>query len=275
MKFKEFDCYSPEEVIQGLRVAFEVDGRRLRQAGVSPEITQTMFVSHAHWYKQGRPFLNLYPSIYKALLRTRLTIDPAHIPRSTIHELGAIEVRLPETEKVPSFLLSILSEEIWGGVVTPAVQCNTLLNNRSEVLQRTVNFGTTANQQTTDYSTLNVTTDESLLLDVMMKLALGALFLASDLRYLEPVLLKKDRHVYNDSEALERAVQRARRKGIIGFNLGEKAEKSPHFRCPHFAIRWKGKGGTRPELVPVKASVVHKDKLNQIPSGYRDSAPPK
>ena len=45
---------------------------------------------------------------------------------------------------------------------------------------------------------------------------------------------------------------------------------SPHMRVPHFAIRWTGKGRTKPKLVPVKGSLVNREKILPIPTGYLD-----
>ena len=47
-------------------------------------------------------------------------------------------------------------------------------------------------------------------------------------------------------------------------------ECAPHFRRPHFAIRWTGKGGAVPRMVPVKGSVVKRQLATDVPTGYMD-----
>lgn len=62
-------------------------------------------------------------------------------------------------------------------------------------------------------------------------------------------------------------VEKARRRGVIGWDLGKNIETGPHMRRPHFGIRWKGTGRSRPELVPVRGCIVNGKKL-RMPEGY-------
>lgn len=62
-------------------------------------------------------------------------------------------------------------------------------------------------------------------------------------------------------------IEKARRRGVIGWDLGKHVETGPHMRRPHFGIRWKGVGHSRPELVPVRGCIVNGKKL-KMPEGY-------
>jgi hypothetical protein len=116
----------------------------------------------------------------------------------------------------------------------------------------------------------NEENDESILTKSMIKrvlrIAAGVMLLASDPRFIEPVLLNRDKNVSPDNRY--KAIERAKRNGVHGYNIGNHIELSPHFRRPHFAIRWTEKGRSVPRLVPVAGSVVNRSKLLEIPSGY-------
>lgn len=104
-----------------------------------------------------------------------------------------------------------------------------------------------------------------------LKAALTLHILADDPSIITPDVLSKDRERY-DSETDEawkqRAVERARRRGIVGWNLGADYEVCPHYRRPHLGLRYTGKGKSVPRIVPIKGSVVHRSRLTEVPTGY-------
>jgi len=87
---------------------------------------------------------------------------------------------------------------------------------------------------------------------------------------LERVVLSADRQKYEEKPD-EKLVEKAIRRGVNGWDVGRSLETVPHFRRPHFAIRWMGHGEPKQAVLrPVKGSVVHRDKLKEIPTGYLD-----
>lgn len=101
----------------------------------------------------------------------------------------------------------------------------------------------------------------------LIKSAVGVLLLARDPDFFQPSILNKDEH-RRDSFDMGFLVDRAKRRGKFGFELGRNIDVCPHMRRPHFAIRWTGKGGSVPRLVPVKGSIIHRSKAMEIPSGF-------
>lgn len=101
----------------------------------------------------------------------------------------------------------------------------------------------------------------------MCRIALGVMLLAADPDYVKPVILKADE---GKTTPIDERVERARNRGVFGFTLGEDIEVSPHFRRPHFAIRWTGKGASVPKLVPVKGAVIGRSIMTTVPTGYED-----
>jgi hypothetical protein len=101
------------------------------------------------------------------------------------------------------------------------------------------------------------------------RLAVGVLILAQDDRFVEPILLAKDRARDLTPEQRELAIERAyKRTRMRGYSIGRDWIASPHVRRPHLALRWTGKGRTTPKLVPVKGCMVRRSDLLEVPTGY-------
>ncbi len=91
----------------------------------------------------------------------------------------------------------------------------------------------------------------------------------ADERFVDPILLQRDQTKPLDDDARKRAKNRAVRNGVHGFELGKDLQVSPHFRRPHFAIRWTGQGRKVPRLVMVRGCYINKG-LTTVPTGYED-----
>lgn len=89
---------------------------------------------------------------------------------------------------------------------------------------------------------------------------LGSDFIVDDV----PLAVDVDKWERTKNKAL---IDKARRRGVIGWDLGKHVETGPHMRRPHFGIRWKGTGHSRPELVPIRGCIVNGKKL-KMPEGY-------
>ncbi len=70
------------------------------------------------------------------------------------------------------------------------------------------------------------------------------------------------------SPVLQCSLCRARRRGKLGWNVGQRIEVMPHYRRPHPALVWTGHGRTVPRIVLRKGSVVHRDVLARVPTGF-------
>lgn len=90
--------------------------------------------------------------------------------------------------------------------------------------------------------------------------------------------LIEDQPLEKDRERWEKThdpalIERAHRKGKMGWDIGRKIEIAPGFRSPHFAIRWMGRG---PDVVkkavvrPIKGCLVRRGALLEVPTGYLD-----
>lgn len=89
-----------------------------------------------------------------------------------------------------------------------------------------------------------------------------------DTDILEPDVLSKDAH----KKITDVEINRAHRRGKIGWNVGKEISVSPHWRRPHPAIVWTGKGRKIPRLVMRKGSLVKRDAVEKVPTGYQEKS---
>jgi hypothetical protein len=64
-------------------------------------------------------------------------------------------------------------------------------------------------------------------------------------------------------------IDRAKRRGKIGWNIGKGIEVIPHMRRPHPALVWTGHGRVTPRIILRKGCLVHQDALKRIPTGFQ------
>lgn len=113
--------------------------------------------------------------------------------------------------------------------------------------------------------------DESGILRLIISTAITTHLLADDTSIIHPDVLASDRQAFDSSlsgDARCRLVAKAKRRGIVGYRLGEQHDSIPHFRRPHLALVWTGKGRVTPKIVQRKGSVVHRATATTIPTGY-------
>jgi len=79
--------------------------------------------------------------------------------------------------------------------------------------------------------------------------------------------LADDRLKYEESGD-EKYIDRARRRGKVGWDVGRQIEVIPHYRRPHMALVWTGPGRAVPRIVPRRGSVVHREVEEKLPSGF-------
>jgi hypothetical protein len=84
---------------------------------------------------------------------------------------------------------------------------------------------------------------------------------------IEPDALSKDRDKFEQGGD-QKYVDKAHRRGKIGWNVGRHIEVAPHYRRPHMALVWTGRGRTVPKIVPRRGSVVHRELIEKVPSGF-------
>lgn len=111
---------------------------------------------------------------------------------------------------------------------------------------------------------------------LMVRLAVFVALLSRGEDMITPLVLSKDRRKYeetDDPEVKKWLEDRAARRGAgRGFNVGKKLqeqkEKSPHWRNPHLALFWTGKGRTKPIIKMRSGAVIQRASMAEVPTGY-------
>ena len=100
-----------------------------------------------------------------------------------------------------------------------------------------------------------------------VRLCCSLCLLENDPSVIEPDVLTKDRGKF-EASGDDRYVDKAHRRGTIGWNVGRHIEVASHYRRPHMALVWTGRGRAVPRVVPRRGSVVHRELVEKVPSGF-------
>jgi len=96
--------------------------------------------------------------------------------------------------------------------------------------------------------------------------SLSLCLLDNDPSVIEPDVLSKDRTKFEETGD-QKYVDKAHRRDKVGWNVGRQIEVSPHYRRPHMMLAWTGPGRSVPKIVPRRGTIVHRQKVEKIPTG--------
>lgn len=234
------------------------------------------------WERRRRPYYNLYPAIVPMLTRLNLDLDSSLIRLP----LPALCVRLPKDtaknplkfpwkgEEVPIRCmlvgeinegkgLSILIDigEVMGDMGFPLYTYRNFRRHDGltvEAALKELRRGWTAD--------MGVQMPESMI-DDCVRLCCTLCLLENDPEVISPDVLADDRAEY-DQTGEQKYVEKARRRGKFGWDVGRRIEVIPHYRRPHLMLAWTGTGRSVPRVVPRRGSVVHREVVERVPSGF-------
>lgn len=242
------------------------------------QFTEYNFVScEIRWINAKAPFFNLYPQVSKALQKTSLNITPSSIEESIVHRLGSVCVKLSSCSEILrrygvgwffiDFARSVMVNQVNDKNAAVFNGFCVAYQTRENVFCFATKLDTNFEEAEHWLKKDQETEDECECRRLIARVAIGVLLLASDPDYIKPVLLKADE---GKTTPIEERISRAKNRGVYGFTIGEDIERCPHFRRPHFAIRWTGKGGSVPKLVAVKGAVINKSLMTTVPTGWEE-----
>lgn len=226
------------------------------------------------WKLSNRPYYRVYPSVSEALSRTSLAI-----PAESMPVLGDSSIALcfrrgrePVSNEGKVWVVVFHSRFVLDEK-TGDKDCLTVLFVVYDGHVTTMRAKIPSGEIVEDYITkvcpglLSLSEDDAKL----FKIALGVSLLKENQDFTEPILLKRDRNrKFSSEQEYQRAVDRAHRRGQVGYTIGKDMDTSPHIRRPHFGIRWTGEGRKIPKLVPISGCVVNRSKLYPVPTGTLD-----
>lgn len=241
------------------------------------------------WNEIGRPYYDVYPSIIPML--TKLNLD---LPGDTITPPNGIRHLLLRLPQQPH---ELCSGDLSVRIAFLSFQ-KVSRDAGSDVLENGISVGLDVGEIVEQFPVFTIrifplddrsveeclhclndhpSTDHGLaipseLILNTVRLALTVCLIDNDSELLERQALSRDQHKLQraDEEERRRIFDRAKRRGKWAFSLGRKVEVIPHYRRPHLCVVWTGKGRSTPKVVKRKGSLIHRKKMEQIPTGFQD-----
>ncbi len=244
---------------------------------------KTLAWSEVTWYLGGRPFYRLWPMVVSCLQNTQLNVPWTQInlpvPTLLIQLPVGQEIRLPIGD-IGSFLVSKGQPAIdddGSRINLWTLTGLTVAGTQGFDFRTVIDQDRTIQDQLDEQNTANPEIYRGCMeCAPFVRLAVGVALLSQNPDLVEPILLRRHQKQAKTlpPEKVARFAQAARDKGQYGFNVGARlqptASTCPHYRRPHFAIRWKGRGRVQPSLVPVRGCVVNRSRLSRVPTGHLD-----
>jgi hypothetical protein len=228
------------------------------------------------WKQHRRPYYQVWPAIVPALLKLRLDL-PSSLIRTP---LPVLVVRLPvdkTIDELPGVQTALIHQDgpaddlrLWVNFMRPAGMANmhislgcepgkTLEESFRESAANTHNYIISGNFMSEEHFPL---------VQNCLRLCAMLCLLADDPEVITPDVLAGDQQKYEASGGDAKYVDRAHRRGKLGWNVGQKIEVMPHYRRPHPALVWTGHGRAVPKIVMRKGTVVHREVLARVPTGF-------
>jgi hypothetical protein len=235
------------------------------------------------WEKARRPYYNMWPGIIPMLTRLDLDLDSNLIQLP----LPALCIRFPkDTTKNPlkfdwkgdqvAVRCIMLGEINEGTGLSVLVDIGEVMGGVGVPVYTYRNFprkpGLTVEKSLADlvakglFAEIGIQVPDSLMMDCV-RLCCSLCLLENDPTIISPDVLADDRARFEDSGD-PRFVEKAHRRGKVGWDVGKHIEVIPHFRRPHMMLVWTGAGRAVPRIVPRKGSIVHREAVEKLPSGF-------
>lgn len=253
-------------------------------AGKMPRHMAAQLHNEYHWTLAKRPYYNMWPLICASLARTKLDVAGDHItlPRSPIllrfaqgQEWQAHGQKFRTILAADTTILDAGDADRGLCLWCDFGQRDRVLGHGFPVLayrvfqlnSMTIEESLKASEKLHD----PVTADESAALVEAVRLTVAVCLLGESSEFFDPDVLSKDAAKYRDDPRPE-IVERAHRRGKIGWHVGRAMDYAPSVVLPYFAIRWMGHGADKtPVLRPVSGYVARRQKITEAPTGYFDA----
>jgi hypothetical protein len=239
------------------------------------------------WERARRPYYNVWPSIVPMLTRLDLDIDSALVQLP----LPVLCIRLPKSldqnpmqftwQNEPVGIRCLMLAEINDGTgLSILIDIGEVAADTGVPICTYRNFprkpGLTVEQSLAGLAAhplaeIGIQIPEALITDCV-RLCCSLCLLENDPSVIQPDVLAKDRDKFQRAPD-EKYIERAQRRGKVGWDVGRKLEVIPHFRRPHLMLAWTGAGRSVPKIVPRRGSIVHRELVEKLPTGFGAEEP--
>jgi hypothetical protein len=238
------------------------------------------------WEQARRPYYNVWPSIVPMLTRLNLDLDSFLIRLP----LPALCIRFPNQKNPLTFewkgeevqICCMLMGEInQGRGISILIDVGEVVGDGKDFgvpIYTYRNFrrqeGLTVEEALrelggNEFAELGIQIPEDPITDCV-RLCCSPCLLENDPSVIEPDVLSKDRGKFQQTGD-EKYIVKAHRRGKVGWNVGRTIEVMPHYRRPHMTLVWTGRGRAVPRVVSRRGSVVHREVVEKVPSGFGEA----
>ena len=116
------------------------------------------------------------------------------------------------------------------------------------------------------FAEIGIVIPEDLMMDCV-RLCCTLCLIENNPEIISPDVLSDDRAKYDQSHD-QKYIDKAHRRGKVGWDVGRHVEVMPHYRRPHMTLVWTGRGRAMPRIVPRRGSVVHREVVEKVPMGW-------
>lgn len=250
------------------------------EVNISP--LRQCLVEH-QWYRLQRPYYNVWPGIIKPLVKLKLDTvkcDQIHLPMTCISFRFAEQTTLFRLEN-GSPLRSVLVCDSEVGLINDDQREFTLWMDfrdkdddgvaawsyRRFLMQPDWSISEAMDRMAKAepvYSHSGLSPISYSTCSNIMALITGCLLLDTD--FIVPEVLNRDK----TKPLTDERIARARANGKVGWDIGKEIDVNPHWRRPHPALMWTGKGRTVARITMRKGSIVKRSTIGTIPTGFYD-----
>lgn len=248
MQFCDYKGYTAHIPREGLGRAIE---KVIARDRTIPADTAAAARIEVLWHELSRPYYNVYPGIQASLEKldlSKVRLDMLSFPYE------AIAIR---TQKDGAALIAHSRDR--GALII-------VIDAGEQLAVLTI--------KVKDKATFGEIVAASSGLDAMaiqfLTLACGCGLLGEGI--LEAEVLSRDYNINPilSPEKYTAAIDRARRRGKVGWTVGKAYEVIPHVRNPHLAVMWTGHGRTIQKVIMRSGCIVHRRKAEQLPTGFKE-----
>jgi len=230
------------------------------------------------WWTNGRPYYNVWP----AMVDTLTTFDVTHVPLASFFAAPdphiAIQFSVDNSRQVLGMLVSVLRN-----VPTEAGVRDVILFSRHTVERQIVEcsgrmihavycdmLAVLPGKQTYSLAEVGAYYNERPENRWLRNIALAVLLMERTPSLFEPDILRCDCERYDraSTDVRKRLEERAfKRRGQRGYHVGRQLETIPHYRRPHPALYWTGKGRRIATVVFRSGCIVKRQAMTTAPTG--------
>lgn len=239
-------------------------------------------VAEIKWYTLGRPYYNLWPSIIPMFQKLNLECDSGEIKPP----LETLLIKLPY-DNILNFVYesqkyTVQSIMMSSGNIGNAPGLLAWIDIDEWVSETDLSYTYATIQTITGKSVedslrnlpksptakIGVQIPENVIHDCI-RLCCCVCLLAHDDEIIEPEVLTADMAKF-ESTRDTKYIEKAKKRGKFGWNIGRQIEMVPHYRRPHLALVWTGRGRTIPKIVMRKGSLIHRETVKKIPTNWEE-----